>query len=245
MAEWYDSNRRLFREEREALALACPLLRLVVVGPSFRINSACRLKRKSAVAHGKYCLYVPGTSRHIEYGLVLLLTGDYPKRPPVMYCNDPKLPIGNIDRHIMRDGMACLGVQAEISMRWSAGSTIVDFLDNLVAPFLAWQAYHDEYQKPPPWGERSHGAHGIIEYYAELLGRSADSSVVGFMRLLARKNRPKGHEPCPCDSGECLRNCHRDLVYDARQSVAWHDVAHDLEVLLRAEGIRAVLNEEL
>ena len=243
MGQWYESNRRLFREERKALASGCPLMRLAIVGPGFKINSACKLKVECAVAHGIFSLQIPDTCREIEYGIVVLPPINYPKSVPQLFCNDSKLPIGNIDRHIMTDGRACLGVQAEISMRWSAGSTIVDFLDNLVAPFLAWQAYHDEYQKPPPWGERSHGAHGIIEYYAELLGRSADSSVVGFMRLLARKNRPKGHEPCPCDSGECLRNCHRDLVYDARQSVAWDDVAHDLEVLLRAEGISAVLNE--
>lgn len=238
MGQWYESNRRLFREERKALASACPLLRLAIVGPGFKLNSTYGLVLESAVVHGTYSLHVPDTSRHIEYGIVLVLPGDYPKRPPVMYCNDPKLPIGNIDRHIMSDGRACLAVHAEIGTRWPPGSTIIDFLDILVAPFLAWQAYHDEYQKPPPWGECSHGAQGIIEYYAELLSRSADSSVVGFMRLLARKNRPKGHEPCPCNSGERLRNCHRDLVYDARQSVAWQDAAHDLVVLFRADSTK-------
>lgn len=236
MNQWYASNRRLFREERSGLAAACPLLRLVVVGPGFEINRACRLKLECAVAHGRYCLPIPATDREIEYGIALLLPGNYPKCPPEMFCNDPKLPIGNIARHIMNDGRACLGVQAEISIRWSAGSTIVNFLDSLVAPFLAWQAYYDVHKKPPPWGERSHNAQGILEFYAELLGRSVDSSVVGFMRLLARKNQPKGHEPCPCNSGRRLRNCHRDLVYDVRQSVAWQDVAHDLEVLVRSNG---------
>lgn len=237
MAQWYESNRRLFREEREALASsACPLLRLAVVAPGFRINSACRLKRESAVVHGMYSLHVPDSDREIEYGVVLVLQGNYPKRPPEMFCNDPKLPIGNIDRHIMSDGRACLAVHAEIGRRWPPGSTIIDYLDNLVAPFLAWQAYYDEYQKPPPWGEHSHGAQGIIEYYANLLGRSTDCSVVGFMRLLARKNRPKGHEPCPCNSGKRLRDCHRDLLYDIRQRVAWQDAAHDLTVLVRADS---------
>ena len=79
---------------------------------------------------------------------------------------------------------------------------------------------------------------GIHEYYAGLLGMSADASVIGFMRLLARKNRPKGHEACPCNSGERLRNCHRDLLYKMRECVAWQDVAHDLEVLVRSNGTR-------
>ena len=238
MGQWYEGNRKLFREERKALASACPLLRLVVVGPRYKINSVCTLKLECAVVHGIHNLQIPDSCRQIEYGIVLVLPSNYPKHPPEMFCNDPKLPIGDIDRHIMRDGRACLGVQADISMRWSAASTILDFLDSLVAPFLAWQAYYDVHQKPPHWGERSHFAQGILEFYAELLGRSADPSVIGFMRLLARKNQPKGHEPCPCNSGKRLRDCHRDLVYDARQRVAWQDVANDLAVLLQADNTK-------
>lgn len=81
-----------------------------------------------------------------------------------LFCNDPKLPIGVIDRHIMIDGSACLGVYADIMIRWSLEPNIVNFLENFVAPFLVWQAYYDAHQKPPSWGERSHFAKGIIEY---------------------------------------------------------------------------------
>ena len=166
----------------------------------------------------------------------ILLPIKYPKIPPEIFCNDPKLPIGNIDRHIMKDGRACLGVQADIGMRWAAGPTIVGFLENIVEPFLVWQAYYDAWQKPPPWGEFSHAKNGIIEFYAELLGRKMDSTVLGFIKLLARKNRPKGHEPCPCNSGKRLRNCHRDLIYDIRKLIAWQYVEKDLQDLIRADG---------
>jgi len=235
MAQWYEGNRKLFREERKALASAFPLLRLVVVGPGFKINNVCKLKHESAIVHGIYNLDIPDSCRQIEYGVVLVLPSNYAKRPPAMFCNDPKLPIGNIDRHIMTDGRACLGVHGEISMRWLLSSTIVGFLKSFVAPFLAWQAYYDACQKAPPWGERSHFAQGILEFYGEILGRPADSSVIGFMRLLARKNQPKGHELCPCNSGERLRSCqnHRDLIYKLRERVACQEVARDLEVLER------------
>ena len=235
MAQWYESNRKLFREERKALASACPLLRLAVVGHAFKINNVCKLKRECAIVHGVYTLHFPDTSRQIDYGIVLVLPSNFPKLSPAMFCNDPKLPIGDIDRHIMTDGRACLGVQADISMRWVLGSTIINFVDNFVAPFLSWQAYYDAHKKAPPWGERSHYSQGILEFYAELLGRSIDASVVDFMRLLARKNRPKGHEPCPCNSGKRLRNCHRCLLYEIRKRVAWQDVAYDLAVLSSAD----------
>jgi hypothetical protein len=238
MVQWYENNRKLFCEERKALASTCPRLKQTVVDPGFKVNSACYLKQKFVVVHGTYGLQIPDTCRQIDYGIVLVLPRNYPKFPPVMFCNDPKLPINNIDRHIIKDGRACLCVQAEISMRWPPGSKIVEFLDSLVAPFLAWQTYYEAFRKPPPWGGRTHYGSGILEFYAELLNRSVDSSIEGFMRLLARKNQPKGHELCPCNSGERLRNCHKDLLYKTRQKVAWQDVKQDLNIFLRANNTK-------
>lgn len=234
MAQWYKNNRKLFWKEMEILSSTCPLLRLAIMGPGFKINEACSLKRESAIVHGTYILQVPDSTRQIEYGIVLVIPENYPKAVPQMFCNDPKLPIGNIDRHIMKDGRACLGVQAEIGMYWPPGSTIVDFLDKFVAPFLAWQFYYDVFQRPPPWGARPHGKQGILEFYGELLGIPADSStesIEKFMELLARKNQPGGHEPCPCGSGKKLRNCHRELVYEVRKRVARENVKDDLRML--------------
>lgn len=237
MEQWYRSNRKLFQDEMSALASACPLLRLVVVGPGFQINSKSRMREECAVVHGTYALHVPDTYRQIEYRIVLVLPRDYPKLPPEMFCNDLKLPIDNIDRHIMSDGKACLGVKAEMGMRWQSGSRIIDFINNFVAPFLAGQVYYDAYHEPPPWGQRSHGKKGIFEFYGEFLGMKEDSCVINFMHLLVRKNQPQGHEWCPCNSGKRLRNCHGEVVCNVRQRVTLQDVADDLAFLLRADKI--------
>ena len=233
MGNWYQNNQRLFREERNALAAACPLLRFSIVNHGFKINDATSVKSECAVAHGTYGVRVPETDLDIEYGIVILFSGNYPKYPPVLFCNDPKLPIDIIDRHIMKDGSACLGVRAEINSRWRSNPTIVHFIENMVAPFLVWQAYYDAFHKPPTWGERPHFGKGIREFYAELLGMPPDENIIGFMKLLARKNQPKGHEHCPCDSGKRLRDCHRDLLYDTREKVYWKDVQIDLAFLER------------
>ena len=209
-----------------------------MVGPGFGINEVMSVKRECAVAHGTYGLRVPNSSRKIEYRIVIFFPRYYPRTVPLMFCNDPKLPIGNVDRHIMNDGSACLGVRADIGMRWTVDSTIVDFLEEFVGPFLAWQAFFDVYQQPPAWGERSHYKQGILEFYTELMGISEESAVIAFMRLLARRNRPKGHEYCPCGSGERLRNSHKKLVYDIRERVSWEDVKCDQLLLLRTENTK-------
>ncbi|HPG00213.1 MAG TPA: hypothetical protein PLE77_09080 [Kiritimatiellia bacterium] len=231
MTRWFESNRSLFEREREALAIHQPLMTLDVLHPGAKINALVTLKSDAAVAHGSYCIEVPGTARHRDYSIAVITRDDYPKSMPFVYCDDPKLPIGNIDRHIMKDGQACLGVYAELRQRWKEASGITTFLKDIVAPFLAWQIYYDAYGHPPPWGQRAHAVAGILEFYADLLALPATPEVEGFMQLLARKNEPKGHEPCPCASGERLRDCHKDLVRSARAKVAWQDVAVDIEHL--------------
>ena len=235
MGTWYQDNQRLYRQEMKTLAAACPFLRFAIVGPDFKINDAVCVKAECAVAHGTYGIQIPDTDRDIEYGIVIVFPNNYPRLPPGLFCNDPKLPIDVIDRHIMKNGSACLGVRAEVNKRWRSNPTIIYFVENLVAPFLAWQAYYDAFQKPSPWGERSHFTEGVIEYYAELLGMNKSLTVVEFMKLLARKNRPKGHEVCPCGSGNRLRNCHRELLYNTREKVAWQYVVKDLQAVLRDE----------
>ncbi len=206
---------------------------MVIAGPEFRLNSVMVLKQESVVVHGTYGISIPESVQQIEFGISILTSLKYPKEPPTLFCNDPNLPVGDIDRHIMDDGSACLGVYADIMTRWSLKSGIVNYLEGLVAPFLVWQAYYNAHQKPPSWGERPHFAEGITEFYAELLGMNRHQAVVEFMKLLARKNRPKGHEICPCGSGERIRRCHRELLYNTREKIAWQYVAKDLQAVLR------------
>jgi hypothetical protein len=176
------------------------------------MNSSVSTKTECAVAHGTYSIQAKGGHGEIEYGITLWTPPNYPKLPPVLFGNDPKLPMKNIDRHIPRDGQACLAVNGEIEMHWPPGSNLVDFIEKLVAPFLAWQAYYDAYVCPPSWGGRSHGDEGIIEFYADILRMNSDKTIIGFMKMLARKKHPKGHEICPCGSGKKLRDCHQNLL---------------------------------
>lgn len=233
MTPWYKSNQRFFREERAALAAAAPLLRMVIAGPGFMLNNVLSLKQESVIVHGTYGISISKYAQQIEYAICIYMPVKYPIQIPILFCNDPKLPIGNIDRHIMDDGSACLGVYADLMTRWSMKPDIVNFLEDFVTPFLVWQAYFDAHQKPPPWGQWSHFAEGIIEYYAEVIGMNEYRSVVEFMKLLARKKRPKGHELCPCGSGARIRRCHRELLYSARGKVSWQYVAQDLQTVLR------------
>lgn len=227
-AKWYESNKKLFAEERDSLAGKYPFLKMEVLPSETRINKVCSLRTEAAIVSGIHRLSILESQRYLDYRIAIVLPDNYPKIVPTMFCNDKKLPIGNIDRHIMSDGSACLGVIAEISQKWCSNPRIVPFLDEIVSPFLVWQAYYDAHEQPPPWGQRSHYGEGILEFYSEILELPNEPNIVEFMKLLARKNNPKGHEECPCGSGKKLRDCHHKNVSKAHESIAWHDAKTDL-----------------
>jgi hypothetical protein len=243
MKPWYEQNPKLFQREKDALAASYPTLEIAVRPEGYKINAQVELKNVAVVAHGIFPLRTEEGDSHFEYGISLYYLSNYPRTYPILYCADPKLPDCFIDRHILAKGQACLGVPTDIRRRWQASPNIVTFLDTIVAPFLAWQVHYDAFGTAPPWGERAHFGKGVEQYYAEVLGLSECENIIGFMRLLARKNSPQGHETCPCGSGNNLRNCHhRELISHARTIVNPFDAAEDIKRLESEGKMLKILN---
>ena len=234
MTAWYRGNAELFEKERLALAEASPLMGLSIMGPGFALNSYCTLKVEAAVAHGTHQVAVPNNGEKLEYKIALLTPANFPNRPPIMLCDDSKLPWKeNLDRHIHGLGQACLAVNAEVRLYWPPNSSLAVFLKRLVDPWLLWQAYYDIHGEGPPSGERKHGLEGILEFYRELWGTPLPEKfdLKAFLLLLALKEMPKGHHPCPCGSGKKLRDCHLPLVVKKWSALDQPEVKKDLEVI--------------
>ncbi|WP_423925961.1 SEC-C metal-binding domain-containing protein [Candidatus Palauibacter sp.] len=75
-----------------------------------------------------------------------------------------------------------------------------------------------------------------MQAYRELLAPlgpepATPSVIVGFIRFLARRNEPGGHEACPCGSGTRLRNCHQPLLRELRITVAPEHATIDRDFL--------------
>jgi len=231
MIPWYKGSPTLFQHEKEAVAICQPSLEFEILPGGTQLTQTRKLISESAVCRGTYALRVPNSENHYDYSIIVITHPSHPREMPSLHCNDPRLPAGNLDRHIMSTGEACLGVRAEIRRKWSAGRGIVGFFDDFVSPFLAWQVYYEAHGHSGPFGQRSHGVQGVIEFYTEVLGFNDGIHIAAFMELLARRNRPKGHECCPCGSGRKLRDCHADVVRNAWGKVAWQDAQADLALL--------------
>lgn len=189
-------------------------------------------ERKQAVLSG-VIMVAPDTG----YSVSVEVPKDYPIGVPRLRCRSEEVPIEN-DRHFDQiTGTACLCARTEYRVHWPSGSSLADFIDRLVLPFLAGQFYYDTHGTWPPTGQRSHGLPGIIEAYRELampFGNTSNVTLLRLAELLARTSEPKGHEMCPCGSQRRLRNCHQEELQTLRRTIEPRHVAQDLMEFRRA-----------
>jgi hypothetical protein len=167
----------------------------------------------------------------VAYSVTIELNSAYPRSIPQVRC-DPEEVEPIPARHVNAvSGEACLCVRSELRIHWPRGSSISEFIKQMLLPYLDAQFYYDTHSYWPPGRERSHGREGILEAYGEFAKDFGDTSVTTIerlLRLLARKQDPKGHEVCPCCSGRPIRKCHRDALKKLRETVEPEFAAADL-----------------
>lgn len=112
--------------------------------------------------------------------------------------------------HCYENGQLCLASDLELKMYFSQESDICSFIEKYIAPYLYTYRYYEEYGVYP-FGERSHGVLGDLEYLKELFG-VAEWNVFFDMLFFVSTSSYRGHLACPCGSGKRIRNCHGDVI---------------------------------
>lgn len=160
------------------------------------------------------------------YQINVVLPHDYPSSPPRIFEVGGRIPRVS-DRHVNPDETLCLGVNEEIWMQCES-LEIGDFLEGPVRSYLIGNSLVEQGQ-PWPHGERSHGAAGVQEFYAETTGISDARKIVALLQILQR-DKVKGHWPCPCGSGNIIRKCHADIMYRLHQRIPRAVIEHSIAV---------------
>lgn len=122
------------------------------------------------------------------------------------------------DLHRNPDGeSACVCVRQEEKDKFPPGSDLTFFIDGLARDYLYGLSFYDRHGRWP-WGERSHGGVGLLEFYADdatPLTREAIEEIIPFwaketnwLDYAKQIRRPRGHNPCLCGSGKPFRSCH-------------------------------------
>lgn len=142
----------------------------------------------------------------------IFIPAEYPGKPPIAKEVGNRIPL---KFHKYKDNSLCLSAPVEVRKVFAEYPSLIGFVEKLLTPYLynfcIW-----EKTGIVPFGELSHGGKGILEYYKEKFGASTDVEALRILRILAEDSY-RGHLPCPCESGNNLRQCHGNLLLEFRK----------------------------
>lgn len=109
-------------------------------------------------------------------------------------------------QHYYPDCKLCLETDSCIRIRFIDGFDLVVWMAEYVEIYYFSYEYYKRFGVFP-FGERKHGFLGIIQTYKDLFN-AKDEAEAHTLMLFIINNSYRGHHPCPCSSGEKIRNCH-------------------------------------
>lgn len=143
-----------------------------------------------------------------KFEMEIIVPRDYPLAlPTVMEISqkiDEKYP------HKYINNQLCLASNLELKMYFNQDSDISDFVNDYIIPYLYTYQYYSKYGVYP-YGERTHGCLGDLEYLKELLEIDEWRQLFEIM-IFVIESPYRGHLMCPCNSGKKLRNCHGEII---------------------------------
>jgi len=168
-----------------------------------------------------------GQTVETEYEIEILIPDGYPTTVPIALETGGKIPA---DFHKMDDGSLCLGAPLEVRMTFAKHRSLLGFIKEQVIPYLFSHACWER-SGQMPFGDRKHGAAGILDSYKELFDVDEDLAAMGLLRILADDNY-RGHTLCPCGSGLKLRHCHGEDLLAIKKHQSTTEFTYDHTVAL-------------
>jgi len=212
MLSWWKTSDVFFEEEQKIILEQYPSLSYIIKEDSIKLIGE---------------LYIPEIND--SYSIEILFPCDYPNSLPTVKEVDEEI-VRDIDLHIYPDGTCCLCLPHLEQFYFPKGSNISVFIEKLVKPFFANQAY---YKITGKWlnGEYSHGLKGIHEFYIELF-KSDDIKIILQLLYLSIKSAPNYNKKCYCGSNKSIRKCHLPNIVKLKKYASQKQIKDDLVELL-------------
>lgn len=179
-----------------------------------------------------------------DFPVRIYLPADYPNEVPSVFAPGFSIPKGYAHVFIS-NGRLCLGTVADQYFFLAERHSLKEWLDSYVIPYFFSVEYFRKYEISP-FGERSHGFKGTLEYYQELFEVKDLERAYRFLEFLATQSY-RGSLPCPCDSGKRIRDCHDDVIRKYSQERYEDQIKNDYYEVLKlkqqiAKDIRRRMN---
>jgi hypothetical protein len=213
---WHQRNPELVQAIRTDLRTRYPSLHLFIEPDG------------TATVQGTFPVRSPEGRVLDRYQVSIELPPDYPESLPIVREVGGRIP-WKPEFHVNPEGVACVLLPDDRWRCFPEGAPFVQFLDGPVHDFFLSQslvALGEDW----PFGQWSHGADGVREYYQWLLGTDDPGTIVRFLRILSKLNL-REHWDCPCGSGEKIRRCCRARIADLRGKIPPRVARKALETL--------------
>lgn len=157
-----------------------------------------------------------------RYWIEIEIPNNYPTDIPILREIGGRIPRIK-DRHIEKDGKACLFLEEEINKYFPKNATLLQFIENPVFDFLFGQTYFELTEKKYGKGkwifeEWSHGAEGIYDFYSQLLNTEDKQKIKKFVYFLSI-GKLDLNKICFCGSNKILGQCHKTLLFLTKQNI--------------------------
>ena len=159
-----------------------------------------------------------------KFDVKIIVPREYPSALPTV--EETSKQISESYTHKYTNGQLCLASNLELKMHFNKDMDISAFIDYYIIPYFYTYRYFEEYGVYP-YGERSHGYMGDLEYLKDLLKIDNGEQVFDIMTFVIRHSY-RGHLMCPCGSGNRLRNCHGEIIKQMVES----GLGKDLEIIM-------------
>lgn len=119
--------------------------------------------------------------------------------------------------HYLDNESLCLDSRPNIILKIQKGIKIIDFIDNILIPNLAWRYCLLE-GIPFDKKEYKHGVKGIIQAYKEILQIEDDRVLIlCFLSVVNNKIPDRNGRPCICSKDIKYKKCHEALINNLLQ----------------------------
>lgn len=108
--------------------------------------------------------------------------------------------------HYYSNGVLCLATDTDIKIHFIEGFNLIEWMDQFVELYFLSYEYYQRYGEFP-FGERAHGNIGILQTYQDYLQTNSLSETLLLLRYIGI-HEYRGHNCCPCGSGQFMRRCH-------------------------------------
>ena len=162
-----------------------------------------------------------------EFDLEITVWADFPCSVPEVREVSGHIPASY--PHIYDDRSFCLGIYGELALALKNDPSLAGFMNGPVTSYLYTALFFARYGRYP-FGDRPHGAQGILEFYKEWFCTEEPRSVFRLMEF-ASEREYRGHLNCPCGSGARIRNCHGAQLRTLMEKPLHKSVSKDVDLI--------------